>query len=73
MALGNLVMPDDRESTITINGFSLNDAQSMTMRVAIESFASHLVNEGLGDDETGVGIRDGYLARIREIRKMIFS
>ena len=65
-------MPTDREPTITINGVPLVDGQAMTVRVAIESFASHLHEDGLGEDETGRAITKGYLARIDEIRGLIF-
>lgn len=45
----------------------------MTVRGAIESFAQQLHAEGLGDDETGKAICDGYLARIREIRILLYK
>ena len=60
-----------REATITISGQRLTEAQSMTIRVAIENFAVQLYNEGLGDDDTGKSICNGYLARIGEIRAAI--
>lgn len=69
----NIIMPDNRESVIIINGHKLSDAQSMTVRVAIESFASHLVNVGLGDDEHGLAMKNSYLNCINEIRTIIFS
>lgn len=42
-----------KEPTITINSNSLTEAQSCTIRVAIECFASCLIEKGLGNDETG--------------------
>jgi len=66
-------MPTDRESDITINGVPLTNAQAMTVRVAIENFASDLREDGLGKDEVGVAICQGYLARIDEIRRLIFK
>jgi hypothetical protein len=57
-----------REPIITINGTLLSSAQAMTVRCAIESFASDLAWNGLGDDDVGRGICEKYIARIREIR-----
>ena len=65
-------MPTDREPSITINGMPLTDGQAMTVRVAIENFAHDLHFDGLGEDETGRDITKGYLARIGEIRRLIF-
>jgi hypothetical protein len=60
------------EPTITINGITLTDAQAMTVRVAIESFAFDLTSDGLGEDDHGVTMTKNYLARIDEIRSLIF-
>jgi len=57
-----------KEPDIVINGSVCTNAQSMTMRVAIGSFVMGLVNEGLGDDEVGKNIRDGYLKAANEIQ-----
>lgn len=57
------------EPNIVINGVQLTVAQSMTVRVAIESFAMDLQRNGLGNDETGKAIAKGYLDRIWEIRE----
>lgn len=62
----------NREPVMTINGTTLTAAQAMTVRVAIEAFASDLT-EGLGEDETGKAITAGYKARINEIRELIFQ
>lgn len=59
------------EPKIIINGVSLNHAQAMTVRVALETFEMHLA-DGLGNDETGIAICNGYRRCIREIRKYIF-
>jgi hypothetical protein len=45
----------------------------MTLRVAIESFADSLVNEGLGDDDHGKRMTTAYLDRINEIRKPLYE
>ena len=60
-----------KEADIVIGGVPISNAMSMTIRVAIESFAIDLREEGLGYDEMGKGIRDGYLNRINEIRQVI--
>jgi hypothetical protein len=61
-----------KEPDITINGVPCTTAMAMTLRVAIEHFASDLRENGLGEDETGRAICQGYLARIDEIRRLIF-
>ena len=60
------------EPQITINGHALTPAQSMTVRCAIENFASSL-EKGLGDDDDGKAMTAAYQARIEEIRRMIFG
>jgi hypothetical protein len=61
------------EAKVIINGRLLTDAQSMTLRVAIEDFAQSLVNEGLGDDEHGQRMKAAYLDRIAEIRETLYA
>jgi hypothetical protein len=60
------------EAEITINGKPLSEGQAMTVRVALENFASDLKN-GLGKDAIGKAICSGYKARIEEIRLMIYK
>jgi len=60
------------EPTITVNGTELSEGQAMTVRVALETFAFMLSHEGLGEDETGIAICRAYLARIEEVRAMMF-
>lgn len=59
------------EPSITINGVPLTVGQAMTVRCAIESFATTL-EDGLGDDEEGRAMTAAYQARINELRAMIF-
>jgi len=61
-----------REPKITINGHMLTEAEALTVRVAIESFASHLDAEGLGEDVHGVEMTRAYLERIAEIRLVMY-
>lgn len=48
------------EPDITINGVKLTTAEAMTVRVALSSLMMNMVRDGLGDDETGKAICDGY-------------
>jgi hypothetical protein len=60
------------EPIITINGRTLTNAQAMTVRAAIEHFASYLQPKSvLGDDTHAVLMRSGYLARIAELRTLM--
>ncbi len=59
--------------TIIINGQELTEGQKMTLWAALQSFYVDLTTEGLGDDEVGKGICNGYLARIRELNHLILE
>jgi hypothetical protein len=59
------------EATIVVEGTRLTDAQSMTFRCALNDFAMSLRAEGLGNDEHGKRITEGYLARIGEIMDLM--
>jgi len=61
------------EPTIIINGVRLTESQAMTVRVAIESFASDMNSGLLGKDVHGKALAQGYLARVNEIRKVMFK
>jgi len=61
------------EPIITIWGHELSIGQSMTIRVAIESFASDLMENGLGDDDLGKRMTEEYMKRIEEIRELIIG
>lgn len=60
------------EPDITINGHKLSSAQSMTVRVALESFNVVLVRKGLGDDNHGKEMTKLYSDRIAEIRLVMY-
>lgn len=62
-----------KEPEITVDGIELTDAQSMTLRVAINSFAMDLRHDGLGDDAHGKRMTELYLERIKEINAIIFK
>jgi hypothetical protein len=60
-----------KEPKIHINGETLTVAESMTLRVAVSSFHAELKQDGLGDDETGKQLSDGYIKACESIfRKM---
>ena len=60
------------EPQIMVNGHMLTRAQAATVRVAIESFASDLVSNGLGDDQHGRQLAAAYLSAINTIRGFMF-
>jgi len=56
-----------------INGQVCTPGEAMTIRVAIESFAQDLRENGLGEDETGKALTLGYLRSIDLLRLKIFE
>lgn len=58
-----------QEPEIIINGENVGPGCAMTIRLAIEVFASDLFENGLGDDEHGKRMTENYLARINDIRR----
>jgi hypothetical protein len=59
------------EPAITIHGQPLTTGQAMTVRVALQSFATSLQEDGLGRDQHGLEMTEAYLARIREINLLM--
>lgn len=57
------------EAEITVNGVKLTDAQSMTVRVAIDTLANVLA-EGLGDAETKM-LADRYAESLSRIQALL--
>jgi hypothetical protein len=45
----------------------------MTVRVALEAFATDLGAKGLGEDAHGIAMTQAYLSRIKEIRSMMLN
>ena len=64
-------MNDWIEATMTVNGIELEAGHVMTIRVALESYASELHENGLGEDERGKAICQGYLKRIGQLRSLM--
>lgn len=62
-----------KEADIEISGTKLNTGQSMAVRVALQSFAMFLAENGLGDDEHGKLMATGYLKAIAEINALIMK
>ncbi len=54
-------MNSQSEPAIIINGTTLTDAQVMTLRCACSNFGSDLLENGLGNDESGKAMSAGYL------------
>jgi hypothetical protein len=57
------------EADITINGTKINDAESMTVRVAIDTLANPLA-EGLGLENDRTAHIDRYMASLRRIQTL---
>jgi hypothetical protein len=60
------------EADITINGTKLNDAESMTVRVAIDTLANVLA-EGLGLEHDGVALTERYMTSLSRIQTLLES
>jgi hypothetical protein len=60
------------EAVITINGTRLSDAESMTVRVAIDTLANVLA-EGLGFENDGIALTDRYMASLSRIQSLLES
>jgi hypothetical protein len=61
------------EPIITINGTTLTEGQAMTLRVALTSFHAELWAHGLGGDEIGRSIAEGYMKCCEAMFRMIFK
>lgn len=61
------------EPVITIWGKEISEGESITIRVALEVFASHLLENGLGDGEQGERMKEAYLQNIVRLRNYIFG
>jgi hypothetical protein len=61
------------EALITVNGTPLTPSQSMTVRVALATFAMELQDDGgLGDDEPSARMTQGYLSAVRAIHRLMY-
>lgn len=59
------------EPSIMINGSRLSEGQAMTIRVALNSFARSLQDDGLGDDKHGREMAAAYAKRLNELFRII--
>ena len=60
------------EAEITINGAKLTDAESMTVRVAIDTLAN-VLTEGLGLENDGIALADRYITSLSRIQTLLES
>jgi hypothetical protein len=60
------------EAEITINGAKLTEAESMTVRVAIDTLANVLA-EGLGLENDGIALTDRYMESLSRIQTLLES
>jgi hypothetical protein len=60
------------EAEISINGVKLSDAESMTVRVAIDTLANVLA-EGLGLEKEGLPLADRYMSSLSHIQSLLES
>jgi hypothetical protein len=63
-------MKNVREASITIDGASLSPAQVTTIRVAVTSWLTQLIEEP-EERKTFGPIGDLYLARLKEVEEML--
>lgn len=62
------------EARISINGVELSEGQAMTLRVALQSFASETQEENsLGNDKYGQKLAAAYNARANEVIELLFA
>jgi hypothetical protein len=59
------------EAEITINGVKLTDAESMTVRVAIDTLANVLAEEAAENEN--VGLAERYVESLSRIQSLIES
>ncbi|MDU8350864.1 hypothetical protein RYA05_03030 [Pseudomonas syringae pv. actinidiae] len=59
------------EATIVIDGVQLSSSQSMTVRVALDSFRDQLFERGLGDDAHGISMVESYTKNAAEVINII--
>jgi len=62
-----------RENKIQINGEEVGLGITTTIRVAMESLAVHLQDNGLGDDPFGKSMTEVYLHQIERFRKLMLE
>ena len=60
------------EAEITINGTKLSDAESMTIRVAVDTLANVLAEE-VGEDPEGQQLAERYMDSLTKIQGLLES
>ena len=72
MARKRLIEAKMDEPRVVINGYVLNNAQAMAVRVAVERFMLDVLHDAaLGEDDMGRSITAGYRDRLREVIKLM--
>jgi BarA-like signal transduction histidine kinase len=69
---GGAGIPMQEEAEITINGTRLSDAESMTIRVAVDTLANVLA-EDLDAEGDGKALADRYLSALSSIQSLLES
>jgi hypothetical protein len=64
--------PMQEEAQIVINGIKLTDAESMTVRVAIDTLANVLA-DGLAQENDGEALANRYLGSLSRIQALLES
>lgn len=62
-----------KEANIIVNGRQLSEAESMTVRVALNSFSQEVNQGGLGDDEHGKKMVELYTANANSVLNTIHT
>ena len=61
------------EPVITINGHALTSPEAATVRIAIESFSSQLMETGLSTDDHGIQMVSLYMRSIEKLRTKMYT
>jgi len=61
------------EPDIIINGIECSQAEAMTLRVALGSFIMSLRADGLGEDDIGKSITEGYLLNADKLQRYMLK
>jgi hypothetical protein len=62
-----------KEATITVAGIRLSDAESMTVRVALNSLLEEIKADGLGEDSQSKSIAENYVKHASSVLNKIHT
>ena len=60
-----------QEAEIFINGSRLSEEESMTLRIAIDTFANALAEEGIGIADNRTSVTGRYMASLSRIQLLL--